>query len=284
MSLKEREKHQQSDSYNIPALTAELGRIGYDMLLYDAEMPTTMDEARKLAMISSNQRIVVLTDHQTGGIGREGRFWYDKPGSSVLASFILHIDESLSCEYSDLIALRLCETLRIVTNNDEIKIKAPNDIVASGKKLAGILTQNVYTDTNRYKGTNMGIGINVHYTQSELDTLSADYGPASLDLLTGDLNGRGQLLTKILSEMTTIGPDAEIINKNQSARDEYDARWKRLSYLLGRSVQIYQNEQVLTEGVVIDTGIGCGVLIATPDGNLNKISLFESNMKIRLSN
>lgn len=283
MSQHEKDHVQRRDDYNIPLLKAELGKIGYDEVKYFEEIPTTMDEARKLALIGAKQ-CVVLTDHQTKGVGRDGREWQDKKGSSVLVSTLFHIDESAACELSDLIALRLCETLRDVTNNEEIKIKTPNDIVANDKKLAGTLTQNIYDDVNRYNGTTVGIGVNVHYTQSELETFPTDYGAVSLDLLTGYFNERQPLLTDILAAIATIGPDAEIINRNQSVRDEYDGRWKRLSYMLNRSVQIYKDERVHMEGIVTDTGIGRGILVAAADGIIFPVSLFESNMKIRMSN
>ncbi|MBI2034117.1 MAG: hypothetical protein HYT11_00095 [Candidatus Levybacteria bacterium] len=284
MSPLERERNLQLDRYNIPLLTAEMGKYGYDIVLHMAETITTMEEARKLALIGNGMQAVVIADHQTQGVGRdEGKKWHDRPGCSILASVLLHIDDSVIYELSDLVALHLCGLLRETTDSQAIKIKPPNDIVANGKKLAGILTQNIYDVNHRYKGTNVGIGINVHYTQDELETFPADYGATSLNLLTGDVNTRQSLLIDILPAIAAIGPDTEVINKNQSVRNEYDARWQYFSYVLGRFVRVYKDEQVVTEGEVIDTGVGRGILIATTDGCLKTISLFDSNTKIRIS-
>lgn len=85
---------------------------------------------------------VFLADHQTAGKGRKGNIWKSPEYTSVSMSILLYPD--ISAEKFALLTLVMglaaCQGFREVSGLD-IRIKWPNDIVYSGRKMSGILTE-----------------------------------------------------------------------------------------------------------------------------------------------
>ena len=268
------------DPYSERTIRSTLEKIGYEVLPFEPETPSTMLTIRSFVLEGGRAPAVVYTDHQTQGVGREGRIWHDKPGASVLLSALFKIDESAIAAFADLAALATCLSLRKITGNREIKVKYPNDIVFRGEKLGGLLVQNIrHKDT--YLGTNVGIGINVHYSKDELKTYLTDYGAASLDIITDSPNSRDRILMNILEEIFYLGPDAQLLTQDTN-RDHFDALWRDCSATLGQNVTIMQGEKEFLQGYVEDTQIGNGILVRT--GRETKwINVFDTDMKVRVT-
>ncbi len=264
------------DAYDVLELTQEIERLGFK-LIFSPQTPTTMSTVDEHALSGDASNIVALTDHQTNGVGREGRAWHDSPGKSVLMSIRLNPDESSLTTYADLVALNACQTLRELSGLP-IQLKWPNDIVYEDKKLGGILTRAIYDDQNKFLGANVGIGINVHQEKSELPP--SDYGAVSLDILQTNPVSRKNLVLGILSNIADIGPDAEIIQTNPAARETYDELWQKLSSVLGRDVEVTHGENT-TIGRAIEAKIGLGLRVETSKG-LVVFNQFNTNMKVRI--
>src|ERR1700680_1506155 len=60
-----------------------------DRLLYLPTVNSTNTLAMQLAHERPEEGLVVLTDNQTAGKGRQGRRWVDVPGCNVLSSIVL---------------------------------------------------------------------------------------------------------------------------------------------------------------------------------------------------
>ena len=60
-----------------------------DRLLYLPTVTSTNTLAMRLAHERPEEGVVVLTDSQTAGKGRQGRRWVDVPGCNVLSSILL---------------------------------------------------------------------------------------------------------------------------------------------------------------------------------------------------
>lgn len=126
---------------------------------------STQDIARAHAA----QRVVVFADEQSAGRGRLGRRWQAPAGTAILMSLTHPIDEARG-ESSDRItfvtAVALAESLeRWVARR--LEIKWPNDIVAEGAKLAGILVETVQLAGGQRVAI-IGIGINVAQSAEDL--------------------------------------------------------------------------------------------------------------------
>lgn len=105
---------------------------------------------------------------QTAGRGRRGHKW-DSTAGNLLLSIVLrpHVDPA---KYSGLAAvsgLAVLEALEAQGLANEIGLKWPNDLVARGRKLGGILVE----AARDYEGKPFavcGIGVNVNYVPSEV--------------------------------------------------------------------------------------------------------------------
>lgn len=275
----------QIDPYSDSIIRTKLEKIGYEVLPFVRETPSTMLLIQEHALRGGKAPAVAYTDHQTKGVGREEtKEWLDTLGCSILLSALFYLKEDAIAEFADMIALRVCLTL--LDNQANVLIKAPNDIVdaRNGKKVCGILVRNIYDPDNTYAGTNAGIGINVHYTDGQLAEYPTDYGAASLDTINGQFNNRQEILIGTLKAILTAGPEAIVIaNGNSSARQTQDRLWQKHSYLLGKNVSVTEEDRTLAEGIVVKTEIGRGITIQENDGIIHPVQVFDTNTKVRLA-
>lgn len=105
---------------------------------------------------------------QTAGRGRRGHKW-DSTAGNLLLSIVLRprVDPA---KYSGLAAvsgLAVLEALEKQGLANEIGLKWPNDLVARGRKLGGILVE-VARDNEGKPFAVCGIGVNVNYTPQEV--------------------------------------------------------------------------------------------------------------------
>jgi BirA family biotin operon repressor/biotin-[acetyl-CoA-carboxylase] ligase len=148
-----------SDSLAAEAVLPLLrGRFGRDYR-YVGRCPST----QRLLGAEDEEGTVVVADEQTEGRGRLGRRWHAPEGTSILCSVLLR--PSVSPERwpeLTLVAARGCaEAVGRVTGLTAT-IKEPNDVLVSGRKVAGVLGE------AREGHVVVGIGLNVNVAASEL--------------------------------------------------------------------------------------------------------------------
>lgn len=82
----------------------------------------------------------VVTGHQRQGLGRQGRQWIDRPGEALLLSVAVRKpDPSVDL---DAVTVAAAEAVRAALTpwaGAAVSVKAPNDLVIDGRKLAGLL-------------------------------------------------------------------------------------------------------------------------------------------------
>lgn len=136
------------------------------MLLHLPTTPSTMDTAKALVQEGNTTTTIVLADEQTAGRGRHNRPWHTfSAPHSMAATFILR--PQVGPHLPLLAALALHEALQPSTNN-QLAIKWPNDLLLNGKKLAGILCENIGIPDTSHQNTKtpanaslVGIGLNI---------------------------------------------------------------------------------------------------------------------------
>lgn len=116
---------------------------------------------------------VVITDNQVGGRGQRGSTWQSEAGQNLTFSVILKpvflpVDQQFPI--SQTVALALFDFLSLYTS--DAKIKWPNDMYVSGKKLSGTLIENSIQG-NTLSGSIVGIGININQTSFLSDRISS---------------------------------------------------------------------------------------------------------------
>ena len=141
----------------MPRLTSPLA----GPVTWTPEIGSTNDDAAQLARDGAPEGTVIGSDHQTAGRGRRGRAWVDAPGEALMYTVILRprvspIDAGM---LPLVIAVGLADALDEVGVPD-VQIAWPNDIIASGVKVAGILCE-LSADQERVTWAIAGMGINV---------------------------------------------------------------------------------------------------------------------------
>lgn len=132
---------------------------------------------------------------QTAGRGRRGHKW-DSTAGNLLLSIVLRprVDPA---KYSGLAAvsgLAVLEALEAQGLANEIGLKWPNDLVARGHKLGGILVE-AARDNEGKPFAVCGIGVNVNYTPQEVP----DGGLAAIGL--SDFNESVPTVNMLLDEV-----------------------------------------------------------------------------------
>ena len=130
---------------------------GYRIFSYDT-IGSTSTEAMALARAGDRGRVWLASLEQTAGHGRRGRHWQTPPGNLAASVFIrttasipraatlgfvggLALHDALSALAPDLAVSMALDHGR--GSNTRLALKWPNDLLASGKKVAGILLQAV---------------------------------------------------------------------------------------------------------------------------------------------
>jgi BirA family biotin operon repressor/biotin-[acetyl-CoA-carboxylase] ligase len=99
---------------------------------------STSDKLKHLARAGASAWTAVLAESQTGGRGREGRAWHSPPGGLYLSVLLRPPTEPVSL-------IPLAAGVAVVEAVAEFgvacELKWPNDVLVSGRKLAGILSE-----------------------------------------------------------------------------------------------------------------------------------------------
>ena len=149
--------------YKIPAKTLFVGHS----FVFMPECHSTNEEALKLLQKQScSEGTVVITDNQTAGKGQRGNKWISDPGKNLTFSIVLtprRLDPKDHFQLSMMLSLGVCDYLKTFLNTflNTVRVKWPNDILISRKKICGILIENIIKE-NRVHASVCGVGLNVN--------------------------------------------------------------------------------------------------------------------------
>ncbi len=135
------------------------------------EVDSTNDEAKRRAEAGAVHGTLILAKTQTAGKGRRGRSFESREGDGLFMSLLIRAD--LAPDRASMLTLvmgmAVTRALEQLTGLHP-QIKWPNDVVVSGKKICGILTEmSMQMDCINYLV--LGVGVNIHH-QNFSDELS----------------------------------------------------------------------------------------------------------------
>lgn len=141
------------------ALGPRAERAGYRIASFET-IGSTNAEALARARGGEDGPLWVVASQQTEGRGRRGRAWATE-GGNLAASLLIRADvpPAVAATLGFVAALALDEALRACTPGLDVALKWPNDVLADGAKLAGILLES--ERTANALGIVIGIGVNV---------------------------------------------------------------------------------------------------------------------------
>ena len=238
-------------------------------LVYLQTVSSTMDEAARLASEGAEDGTVVVADEQTRARGRFQRTWVTEKGNLYLSIVLRPSMDAL--QYLSIVSsLAVARAIKKATHL-ALTIKWPNDVRLRGKKVCGILVEDVITDGSLDYAV-VGMGLNVALDPSGIEQL-ADIA-TGIDKETGKKIDRGVLLTHLLQEMDGLylslqrasGKKAKVPDQSSGA-DPIVKEWRGLLDTLGKRVDVRWGEAVLS-GYAEDVDQVGDLLLRLDDGEL----------------
>lgn len=140
---------------------------------------------------------VLITANQTAGRGQRGNTWEVEPGANLTFSLLLKPRFLPATEQFCLtmvISLAVTDALKELEQEFLFQIKWPNDILANGKKMCGILIENTIGQSAIHQSI-AGMGINVNQSHFSISKAT------SLSILSGKKYDLNAVLNKVLEKI-----------------------------------------------------------------------------------
>jgi len=215
----------------------------------------------------------ILAESQTHGRGRHQRNWYSPPGCNVYLSLGWRFtDGGLTLSTLPLVAaICTCRALARI-GLQGYRIKWPNDILAGGAKLAGILVE-LQAVAGGPAHAVIGVGVNVSMPPGSAAGQQAD---ASIDRSWTDITShmphnsggvsRNRVAVVLLEELLAGIPDYE-----SAGFSAFRAEWMALDLLAGQEVLVQQQDTSIA-GVARGISEDGGLLLEVnkPGGGVEK--------------
>jgi len=233
-------------------------RIGWQVHAYESVVSTN-DTARNLAVQGAREGTLVVAETQTGGHGRRGSVW-ESPSGGLWFSFVLrpHLPPERASGLSIVAAVAVARAVNDLTELGA-RIKWPNDVFVSGRKLAGVMV------VSAGEGVVVaGIGVNANVPEKSLPD-PGWYEATSVARETGRDVERPVLLARILSEFE---------NRYFAYRSPDHARliseWRELSLVIGEAVTAAVGDETV-RGTVFGLEDDGGIVLRLADGSHRKL-------------
>ncbi|MDK2992468.1 MAG: BirA family transcriptional regulator [Clostridiales bacterium] len=234
---------------------------------------STNDKAKELANNGCREGLIVVAEEQTGGRGRLGRRWVSPQYRGIWMSVVLRPDIQ-PIEAQKLTLLSALAVSNAIEDCIELKvgIKWPNDLVISGKKICGILTE-MSAEVDKVNYVIIGIGINANISVEDIpDELKDKATSLAIELgYNVDRKNLFRHISRNIDELYTY-----FINGNQWHDLMVEYREKCIN--VGRRAVISQGD-VSWEGMVTDIDDD-GALIVL-DGHGEKKRIISGDVSIR---
>ncbi len=210
--------------------------VGQNKITLQSVDSTNNYAAKLIKMSFVPDGTVIMAQNQTEGKGQRENKWKSESGQNLLCSYILQpksLSASWSFSISMLAALSVYDTLRNVSDNSDVAIKWPNDLMLNNKKVGGILIENSIVK-GEIKYCIVGIGINSNQTEFEFPHASSIVNETNLLIDTDNL--LDSLSTHLEKRYLQL-----INNDLTSITQTYNTRlWK-----LGKNIKShYQNRSI----------------------------------------
>lgn len=172
---------------------------------------------------ATRREVVAFSEAQDAGRGRRGRQWHSPPAGNIYCT--LGLLKALPVERQGLLSIvtgvALCRALERVTGA-EIRLKWPNDLLAAGRKLGGILIESrPHQDGRSFYA--IGFGLNLALSDADLEAIAQPV--TSLDRVAPEPLHRGELLIAALGELLQSIREFDAVRHRELAAEfaGYDA-------------------------------------------------------------
>lgn len=225
---------------------------------------STQNVALSLAGEPDSHGTVVIAEQQESGRGRQKRKWLS-PKGGIWLSIVLKpkIPTAKITTLPFVASLAVCDAIRAI--GLAAQLKWPNDVLISGKKVAGILLD-ISAEADQVNHAVIGIGINANV---DAQAISARLEGIKITSISDELaHSVSRLdLTKALLENL----ERYYLEMEQKGAGSILRKWKKESDMLGRGVTVTQNGKAIM-GVAADINDDGSLVLRTGDGDVSVMS------------
>ncbi|MEI6207271.1 MAG: biotin--[acetyl-CoA-carboxylase] ligase [Desulfuromonadales bacterium] len=240
------------------------GRIGQRLVCLTQTQSTNAD-AFQLAEEGAPEGTVVMADAQTAGKGRRGRVWSSPEGVNLYCSVLLR-PLIMPHEAPQLTFLSAVAVARAIEKTTTLapEIKWPNDVLITGRKVAGLLNE-MSAETDGINFVILGIGVNLNMTADQFpDDLR--HPATSLLLESGSKVVRTSFADIMLQELDTLYTDFLTFGF-APVRQE----WQRRCNANGRRVVVCEAGTEVASGMFAGIDEDGALLLQTGKGTTERI-------------
>ena len=226
--------------------------------------------AKTMAREGAPHGTVILADHQSAGRGRLGRSFDSPAGAGIYMSMILRPD----CPPTELmhltcaVALAVCDGVE-TSLGFRPSIKWINDLVAEGKKLAGILTElSIDPKTGLVDFAIIGIGLNCNQRAEDFPPQLRSIA-CSAAMVTGQNIDRQRLTDAIITHL-------EQMDLTQKAT--IMAQYRNDCVTLGKEVTVIRGDSS-RNGIALSVNDDGALTVRFPDGHTESVDSGEVSVR-----
>jgi len=142
-------------------MTTEALPAPFRLIAYET-IDSTNDELKRLAREGAGEGLVITAARQTAGRGRRGRSWIAPPGNLYTSILLRPLCRAATAAQLGFVsALAVADAIGELAPTVGVLCKWPNDVLANGKKVCGILLETEMVTGDRPDFVISGIGINL---------------------------------------------------------------------------------------------------------------------------
>ncbi len=246
------------ETYDARRLNDTLAGARFGRALAVGVIDSTNTALFELARSGEPEGLVLVSEEQLAGRGRLGRKWVSPKGKSILMSMLVRasVEPQRAGLLNAVAGLAVVDAVQAECGI-EVDLKWPNDIVAYGKKLGGILTD-AGTDREGRQFWVVGIGLNVNWSAGDFPQEIADTA-TSLSIVAG----AGFDRTALAASIARFFGDG--VSELESSRETLLARYRKALKTLGKKVRVeLPNETIV--GVADDIDDSGDLIVITDRG------------------
>ncbi len=244
-------------------------KMGRELVLLP-KVDSTNILAMELASKGSPEGTVVVAETQSGGKGRLGRTWISPKGNLYLSVILRPMIPVYKAPLITMMgAVAVASAIRTVCQVAAV-IKWPNDILISGKKVSGLLTE-MSAEQDQIRHIVLGIGVNVNMAPETLPPEVSVFS-TSLAAEAGDRINRTLLLQEHLRSLERwyqvfLANSPEVLQE-----------WQKLNMTVGSQIRVVGVGETL-EGLAQGIDEDGRLIIRLDDGSIRFVSAGDVSLR-----
>ena len=214
------------------ALGPRAAEAGHRLIVHDT-LDSTNSEALRLARAGETGPCWIVAREQTAGRGRRGRAWVSATGDLTASLvFTAAVTPAVAATLGFAASLAVSEACRALAPGANLSLKWPNDVLANGGKIAGLLLES--ETQGDALAIVVGFGVNL---------ASA---PAGMPFPATSLGGQGHGATpdEVLSELTDAWVGLAALWNNGRGFEAIRKAWLAQAGGIGHAISVRTGDRV----------------------------------------